>query len=133
MTITTESGTYTAEYTNECSCQVYDHESDEYFDAPYCYGDCWEFVIEDFTNITEHLFSENNQGFRITGFPVWNGTVDGYFSARNGEDLLRSITPERASWRLRLTIHPDHLTGILSHHDAPMGGKITVTPFSEEF
>ena len=131
-TIPTESGTYSAEYTNTCSCEVWNEETDEYTPANDCYGDCWEFVIEDFTNITEHLFTENSQGFRITGFPVWNGTVDGYFSARNAKELLGNITPDRTEWRLEVTVHADHLTGRLYHHDAPMGGNITVTPFSEE-
>lgn len=128
--IPTENGTYTAEYTNECSCQSYDSETDEYYPADGCYGDCWEDTVQDFANITEHLFTENNQGFRIADFPVWNGTVDGYFSARNAEELLRAITPDRTAWTLRLTVHADHLTGVLSHHDAT--GVITVTPFSQD-
>lgn len=130
--IPTESGTYTAIYQNTCSCEVYDPDTGESVPANDCYGDCWDYTTEDFANITEHLFTENNQGFRITGFPVWNGTVDGYFSARNAEELLRNITPDRTEWRLEVTVHADHLTGRLYHHDAPMGGTITVTPFSEE-
>ena len=130
--IPTESGTYSAEYTNTCSCEVWNEETDECVPANDCYGDCWDFTVEDFANITEHLFSENSQGFRITGFPVWNGTIDGYFSARNASELLNAITPDRTEWRLELTVHADHLTGRLYHHDAPMGGNIVVTPFSEE-
>lgn len=130
--IPTESGTYSAEYTNTCSCEVWNEETDECVPANDCYGDCWDFTVEDFSNITEHFFSENNQGFRITGFPVWNGTIDGYFSARNASELLNAITPDRTEWRLEVTVHADHLTGRLYHHDAPMGGNIVVTPFSEE-
>lgn len=130
--IPTESGTYTAVYQNTCSCGDWDEETDEFTPANDCWGDCWDFTVEDFSNITEHLFSENSQGFRITGFPVWNGTVDGYFSARNAKELLDNITPNSTEWRLEVTVHADHLTGRLYHHDAPMGGNITVTPFSEE-
>jgi hypothetical protein len=61
---------------------------------------------------------------------VWNGTRDGYFLARNAEELLRNITPDRTEWTLRLTVHPTHLTGVLSHHDGT--GVITVTPFSQD-
>lgn len=129
--IPTESGTYTAVYQNTCSCGDWDEETDEFTPANDCWGDCWDFTVEDFSNITEHLFSENSQGFRITGFPVWNGTVDGYFSARNAKELLDNITPNSTEWRLEVTVHADHLTGRLYHHDAPMGGNITVTPFSE--
>ena len=135
ITIPTESGTYSAVYQNTCSCGDWNEDRDEYTPADDCYndcyGDCWDFTVEDFSNITEHLFSENNQGFRITGFPVWNGTIDGYFSARNASELLNAITPDRTEWRLELTVHATHLTGRLYHHDAPTGGNITVTPFSE--
>lgn len=130
--IPTESGTYTAEYTNECSCEHSNETYDEFAPSNDCYGNCWELQVEDFANITEHLFTDNEQGFTITGFPVWNGTVDGYFLAHNAEELLRNITPDRTAWTLRLTVHITHLTGVLSHHDAPTGGLITVTPFSQD-
>jgi hypothetical protein len=124
--------TTTAEYTNTCTCVTYNDDAGEWETAPECWGDCWSDQVEDFENITEHLFSDNEQGFTITGFPVWNGTRDGYFLARNAEELLRNITPDRTEWTLRLTVHPTHLTGVLSHHDAPTGGVITVTPFSQD-
>ena len=124
--------TTTATLTNTCTCVTYNDDSGECETAPECWGDCWSDKVEDFENITEHLFSDNEQGFTITGFPVWNGTRDGYFLARNAEELLRNITPDRTAWTLRLTVYPTHLTGVLSHHDAPTGGLITVTPFSQD-
>jgi len=124
--------TTTAEFPNTCTCVTYNDDAGEWETAPECWGDCWSDQVEDFENITEHLFSDNEQGFTITGFPVWNGTRDGYFLARNAEELLRNITPDRTEWTLRLTVHPTHLTGVLSHHDAPTGGVITVTPFSQD-
>jgi len=130
--IPTESGTYTATITNSCVCVTYNDDSGNWEEAPECWGDCWDSQVEDFEEITKHLFSYNEQGFTITGFPVWNGTIDGRFSASNPEELLRNITPDRTDWTLRLTVHATHLTGVLSHHDAPTGGNITVTPFSED-
>lgn len=124
--------TTTATLTNTCTCVTYNDDSGDWEVAPECWGDCWDCQVEDFTNITEHLFTDNEQGFTITGFPVWNGTRDGYFLARNAEELLRNITPDRTEWTLRLTVYPTHLTGVLSHHDAPTGGLITVTPFSQD-
>ena len=124
--------TTTATLTNTCTCVTYNDDSGDWEVAPECWGDCWDCQVEDFTNITEHLFSDNEQGFTITGFPVWNGTRDGYFLARNAEELLRNITPDRTAWTLRLTVYPTHLTGVLSHHDAPTGGLITVTPYSQD-
>lgn len=116
--------------TNECSCETYDIETGEYHPAPDCYGDCWGETVEDFTNITEHLFTDNHQTFRITGFPVWNGTINGEFVAKNPTELLRAITPHNTAWRLEYEVTDTELVGRLSHHDAPMGGRIVVTPLS---
>ena len=124
--IPTESGTYTATYQNTCSCGNWDEETEEFTPSNDCYGDCWHDTVQDFANITEHLFTENNQEFRIDGFPRWDGTVSGTFHARTPEKLLESITPDRTEWRLEVTVHATHLTGFLSHHDA--SGTITVTP-----
>lgn len=121
--------TTTATLTNTCTCVTY-NDDDEWEVAPECWGDCWDCQVEDFTDITEHLFTDNEQGFTITGFPVWNGTRDGYFLARNAEELLRNITPDRTEWRLEVTVHATHLTGVLSHHDG--SGVITVTPYSQD-
>lgn len=126
--IPTESGTYTAEYTNTCSCEWYDPETGEYYPTYQCYGDCWENTVQDFTHITEHLFTEDDQFFQVTGFPVWYGTADGAFFADSGEKLLRSITPERTEWRMKVTVHADRIVAKLWHHDAPMGGTMTITP-----
>jgi len=128
--ILTESGTYTAVYQNTCSCGNWDEETDEFTPSNDCYGDCWDDTVQDFTNITEHLFTDNNQQFHIEGFPRWDGPVSGTFHARTAEKLLESITPDRTEWRLELTVHATHLTGVLSHHDGT--GVITVTPFSED-
>ena len=129
-TIPTESGTYTATYQNTCSCGNWDEETDEYYPTNDCYGDCWTDTVCDFEVITQHLFTENNQEFRIEGFPVWYGTIDGTFHARTAEKLLESITPDRTEWRLEVTVHETHLTGRLSHHDG--NGTITVTPIAQE-
>jgi hypothetical protein len=129
-TIPTENETYTATLTNTCACQYHDAETDEYHPTDNCYGDCWDDQVQDFANITEHLFTENNQEFRIEGFPVWYGTIDGTFHARTPEKLLESITPDRTEWNLEVTVHTTHLTGKLSHHDG--NGTITVTPITQE-
>lgn len=128
--IPTESGTYTAVYQNTCSCGNWDEETEEFEPSNDCYGDCWTDAVCDFEEITKHLFTNDNQPFRIEGFPRWDGTVSGTFHARTAEKLLESITPDRTEWRLEVTVHDDHLTGVLSHHDGT--GVITVTPFQWE-
>ena len=116
----------TTTITNACTCVTYNDDSGDWEEAPECWGDCWNEQVEDFQQITEHLFTENNQEFRIEGFPRWDGPVSGTFHARTAEKLLESITPDRTEWHLELTVHATHLTGFLSHHDA--SGTITVTP-----
>ena len=128
--ITTKSGTYNATITNSCLCATYNDDAGEWEVAPECWGDCWSDQVEDFENIVRHLFTENNQEFRIEGFPRWDGPVSGTFHARTAELLLASITPDRTEWRLELTVHATHLTGVLSHHDG--SGTITVTPIETE-
>ena len=129
--MTTNTNTTTT-ITNTCTCVTYNEDSGDWDEAPECWGDCWTDQVEYFQEITEHLFTDNNQQFRIEGFPVWDGTIDGTFHARTPEKLLESITPNRTEWRLELTVHATHLTGRLYHHDAPTGGNITVTPFGED-
>ena len=116
------------EIQNPCACVTFDEDAGEWKEAPECWGDCWSDQVEQFGFDTEHLFVEHSQGFRITGFPVWNGTIDGTFSARTPEELLRAITPDRTEWLLRYTVEGDTLQCVLSHHDAPTGGRMTVTP-----
>jgi len=120
----------TTTITNTCICVTFNDDSGDWEEAPECWGDCWNEQVEDFQQITEHLFTENNQEFRIEGFPRWDGPVSGTFHARTAEKLLESITPDRTEWRLELTIHENHLTGALSHHDG--SGTITVTPIAQE-
>lgn len=120
----------TTTITNTCICVTFNDDSGEWEEAPECWGDCWTDQVEHFQEITEHLFTENNQEFRIEGFPRWDGPVSGTFHARTPEKLLESITPDRTEWRLELTVHENHLTGALSHHDG--SGTITVTPITQE-
>ena len=67
------------EITNTCACVTYNDDTGEWSEAPECWGDCWNDQVEQFGFDTEHLFVEHNRGFRITGFPVWNGSIDGTF------------------------------------------------------
>ena len=57
--------------TNTCTCVTYNDDSGDWEEAPECWGDCWTDQVEYFEEITKHLFTDNNQEFRIEGFPVW--------------------------------------------------------------
>ena len=83
-----------------------------------------------FSEIVSDLLSVSDK-FLIEGFPVWNGTRRGVVVARTADELLRAITPSNTEWTLRITGNLHHLTAILSHHDAPTGGTMTVTPMLE--
>ena len=119
---------------NTCTCEEWNETTGEWVPTQECYGDCWEHEQYGFQLATETLFdSPNFTGtWKIEGFPVWNGTVSGIFDATDHKKLLSSITPDRTAWILRYEIIGETLTGVLSHHDAPMGGRITVTMIKEE-
>lgn len=111
--------------TNTCECEG---ENGEWYD---CDGMCWNDTLEDFTNQVQPLFdiAEKFQSpqWRLEGLPLWNRTVSGTFSADNAEELLRSITI-RGEWTLRYEVKDGVLLANLSHHDAPMGGAMTIVP-----
>lgn len=115
-------------FTNECSCEDYDDETEVFTPSNGCYGDCWEWTTEYFGEIVTDLLSVSNK-FLIEGFPVWHGAVRGEVVAHTPTELLRAITPDRTEWRLEVKSNLHHLTAILSHHDG--SGLMTVTPMLE--
>lgn len=117
----------TGEYTSTCTCGEYG-EDGEFMPDDTCNGWCWDDQMEDFTLITEHLRTLSTE-WSITGFPVWNGTRSGEFTARTATELLHSITPDRADWRMVVTVTPTEMSVLLSHHDG--SGRMTVTPIVE--
>lgn len=121
---------YQFEMTNTCSCTDINYETGEETPSEDCRGWCWDEMLEDWKNITEHLFVDEYHLFLIVGFPVWNGTQNGYAKAPNSESLLRAMTVD-GEWHLRGTVYADRIEATLSHHDVPMGGTMTVTPIAE--
>lgn len=121
------------EMTNTCTCTVQDEATGEWTDEPTeeCYGDCWEWAVEDFAMLTEALF-DNNETYwwKVTNLALWSGNVSGYFHAKNVNDLINGMTVNSA-WTMRGTVYDDRIEYSLSHHDA-MGSATTLTPISEE-
>lgn len=100
--------------TNVCDC-----EQD-------CYGICWEDSLMDFTYALADFVADNPTGeFRIEGFPIWSGRVDGSFYAVTVRHFLECITPQRTAWTLRYGLNGDTLECFLAHHDA--SGAMTIT------
>ena len=117
----------TGEITNECTCVQEDGEP-----QTYCYGDCWEYSVEDFTNVTEDLRKANDTDYwKVENIRLWNRNVSGHFHADKVEDMLRGMAVN-GSWTIRYTIFEDRIEYSLSHHDAPMGSTSVLRPMTEE-
>lgn len=120
------------EYTNTCTCQWYDSDTDEYFDTDDCIGDCWEFVMDDFTMLTEDLFSQNKtMWWKISNLRLWDGDHQGFAYANSPAKLIQAMTVNSA-WTMRGTILNDSIEYSLSHHDSPMGSNTTLSIVSIE-
>lgn len=116
------------EITNNCTCTVYDADSDEHFDAPDCYGECWEDTVHFFELCTEELRNANPSGhWQVENLRLWNGNVSGYFQATNVADIIRGMTVN-SSWFMYYRVYADRIEYSLSHHDAPMGSASVLRP-----
>lgn len=122
---------YKFEVTNECTCLEYDR--DENTTTPdECFGTCWEWQVEDFTNITEELFNSNETNWwKVDNLRLWNGEVSGYFQAKTPEEVLRGMVVN-SSWNMRGIAYADRVEYSLSHHDAPMGSVSVLRSVTEE-
>ena len=123
------------EITNGCDCLVYIDEdgAEVSVDDNYtCFGDCWEFAVEDFTMLTEDFRKANTTDWwHAKNLRLWNGEVSGYFHADTVAKLLEGMTV-RGDWTMRYKVFADRIEYSLSHHDAPMGSSTTLTAMSEE-
>jgi len=118
------------ETTNGCTCTDFDETIADWVPRAECYGYCWDDQVEDFTNcLADFLAGAPTNEFAISGFPVWNGTVSGVFTADTAVEFLSAVTV-RGDWTLRWEVTPQAFTAVLSHHDA--SGTITVVPVPEE-
>lgn len=122
------------EITNGCNCLVYnDGEGEQSLDPDYpCYGDCWEFAVEDFTMLTEDFRKTNTTDWwHAKNLRLWNGEVSGYFHANTVAKLLEGMTV-RGEWIMRYEVFADRIEYSLSHHDAPTGSSTVLTVMTEE-
>jgi len=116
------------EISTECSCSILDEATGEETESTVCFGFCSDDQMEDFQFVLTDWFVPGT--FRIEGFPVWYGTIGGLFDAKNPQEFLWSITPERTDWILRYNVEDDKFVGVLSHHDGT--GTITVSKYEEQ-
>lgn len=119
------------EYTNTCTCQIYDESTDDYSDSDYCFGYCFDEQLEDFKDITSHLFEMNKTGWwRVSDLRLWNREVSGFVLADNVNDLIKGMTVN-SEWIIRGEVLEDRIEYSLSHHDA-LGSSSTVTIVTED-
>ena len=124
------------ELTNNCTCLTYEEDGEtKSVDTEYdstCYGDCWEYAVEDFANITEELRNSNETDWwKVSNLRLWDGESSGYFHAKTVADLIEGMTV-RSDWSMRYEVHADRIEYSLSHHDSPTGSGTTLTAVSEE-
>lgn len=120
--------------TNSCTCLVWEDGVgyDNEIPTEHCDGICWDDALSDFTEEVKALVDANDTGeWAIEGYPVWNGTVNGLFTANTPRELLDRITPSNTDWTLRYLSEDGVLKCVLYHHDAPTGGAMTITPIRE--
>jgi hypothetical protein len=118
--------------TNTCSCVSYNEETGYLQEATECEGLCWEYSVEDFSNVTEALRNNNLTDYwKVENLRLWNGEVSGHFQAKTVTDLLRGMTVN-SEWTMRYEVFADRIEYSLSHHDAPMGSKSVLRPVDEE-
>lgn len=119
------------EYTNTCTCTYIDEESGEDMPMEYCDGYCWDYVIDDFTELTKPLFEANETNWwKVSNIRLWDGESSGYFFADNVKELIHGMTVN-SEWIMRGAVFSDYIQYSLSHHDA-MGSNTTLTIVTEE-
>jgi hypothetical protein len=123
---------YNFDITNGCTCEYYDEIKDAIIRPDYCDGHCWEYALEDFTNITEHLFNKNEtMWWKVTNLKLWDGEHSGYFFATDVEELIRGMSVD-SEWTIRGEIYSEYIKYSLHHHDAPMGSNSILTIISQD-
>jgi len=128
--------TLKGEITNTCTCNLFEEDGEEKsLDETYntgCFGDCWEFAVEDFAMVTEELRDSNETGWwKVENLRLWNGNTGGLFPADTVAKLIEGMTV-RSEWTMRYEVFADRIEYSLSHHDAPTGSATTVRPVTED-
>lgn len=114
------------EIQNTCICE--DEHGEPTQD---CWGDCWDWQLDYFTELTQSLFAKNPHGYwKISDIRLWNREVGGIAKCEKPIDLIRAMSVD-SMWIMRYTVHSEGIDYSLSHHDA-MGSASTVRIPTEE-
>jgi hypothetical protein len=107
---------------NECTCTMYNIETDEEQKADECWGDCQQWRIDDFVELAQKYF---RPGVYKKNWPTWRGPVPVEFELREVKDLLRVLPPRHGDYTMqyRLVKEPGRgnrrvwIVVRLAHHD----------------
>ena len=125
---------FTGTMTSSCTCAVYDETIGEFTNepAPECYGNCWEWALDDFATVIQELRDNaETNWWRVENLKLWDRQVSGMFYAKTVEEMLRGMTVN-GEWYMRYTVFSDHIEYSLSHHDAPMGSSSVLRAVTDE-
>ncbi len=120
----TETQIIKAELDSNCTCEVYDEETDTSEPSEHCYGDCW---IDSKYDFTENLLKpylavkgwELDTPIKVVcGRMSWRG-VSGY-AYTTPEKLLETLSLD-GDFRLVFEFDGENLTAIRYSHDEPVG------------
>ena len=125
----------TGEITNNCTCLLFEEDGEtKSVDTEYgstCYGDCWDYAVEDFSMITYEVRESNETNWwKVSNLRLWDGESSGYFHAKTVAELIEGMTV-RSDWHMSYKVFSDRVEYSLSHHDA-RGSNTTLTAVSEE-
>jgi hypothetical protein len=117
------------EITTNCTCN-----SEEMNDAdmPYaCYGECYDWALEDFAQVVEPLL-KSTEYFKVSGIRLWSSTVGGIAKCDNAQDLVRAMSVNgEFILRWEFDDETNALEARLSHHDCPTGCRVIVEAVDE--
>lgn len=120
----TETQIIKAELDSNCTCEVYDEETDTSEPSENCYGDCW---IDSKYDFTENLLKPylDVKGWEldtpikvVCGRMSWRG-VSGY-AYTTPEKLVETLSLN-GDFRLVFEFDGENLTAIRYSHDEPVG------------
>lgn len=113
--------------TTQCTCN--EEEMNDPNEPYACYGECWEFAVEDFAQVVEPLLEKSNH-FRVDGIRLWDRTIGGVAKCDNALQLIRAMSVD-SDFILRWEFDDEtlELGAALSHHDG--SGYVTVKPVDE--
>lgn len=106
----------------ECTCTIYNIDTDEEHPSDECWGDCNAQRVEDFIEVCKPYF---RPGLRKQSWPTWRGPVPIEFELKELKDILRVLPPRHGDYTLqyRLVKAPGRgnkrvwIVVRLAHHD----------------